>query len=77
MILGLVSRRTASYLPKQKNLYGVLGVKKTASQNEIRDAFVKLSTKLHPDTKAEKEYERIGWNRKSPTEQFMEVCQIE
>src|SRR6266481_4222377 len=34
---------------QQKDYYGVLGVKKTASQEEIRKAFRKLARKYHPD----------------------------
>ncbi|HEY6307710.1 MAG TPA: J domain-containing protein [Candidatus Angelobacter sp.] len=34
---------------QQKDYYGILGVKKTASQEEIRKAFRKLARKHHPD----------------------------
>ena len=34
---------------KQKDLYGILGVKRNASQKEIKNAFKKLSMKYHPD----------------------------
>src|SRR5271167_1959660 len=34
---------------KDKDYYGVLGVKKTASADEIRKAFRKLARKYHPD----------------------------
>ncbi len=34
---------------KEKDYYGVLGVKKTASAEEIRKAFRKLARKYHPD----------------------------
>src|SRR5579885_2969257 len=33
----------------QKDYYGMLGVKKTASEDEIRKAFRKLARKYHPD----------------------------
>ena len=33
----------------QKDYYGILGVKKTASADEIRKAFRKLARKYHPD----------------------------
>src|SRR6516225_1283399 len=34
---------------KDKDYYGALGVKKTASEDEIRKAFRKLARKYHPD----------------------------
>ncbi len=34
---------------KDKDYYGILGVKKTASADEIRKAFRKLARKYHPD----------------------------
>src|SRR5580765_6310873 len=34
---------------QQKDYYGVLGVKKTASADDIRKAFRKLARKYHPD----------------------------
>src|ERR1700749_744888 len=34
---------------KDKDYYGTLGVKKTASADEIRKAFRKLARKYHPD----------------------------
>src|ERR1051326_1180316 len=34
---------------QQKDYYGLLGVKKTASAEEIRKAFRKLARKYHPD----------------------------
>src|SRR5664280_255825 len=34
---------------KDKDYYGILGVKKTASAEEIRKAFRKLARKYHPD----------------------------
>lgn len=51
--------------PKTKDYYGVLGVKKTASQDEIRKAFRKLARKYHPDVnpgdkKAEEKFKEIS-----------------
>jgi len=34
---------------QQKDYYGILGVKKNATQDEIRKAFRKLARKHHPD----------------------------
>src|SRR5690348_11550880 len=36
----------------EKDLYEVLGVSKTASEGEIRKAFLKLAKKYHPDVNA-------------------------
>jgi molecular chaperone DnaJ len=51
--------------PAQKDYYGTLGVKKTASQDEIRKAFRKLARKHHPDVnpgdkKAEERFKQIS-----------------
>jgi molecular chaperone DnaJ len=35
--------------PQQKDYYGTLGIKKTATPDEIRKAFRKLARKHHPD----------------------------
>src|SRR5260370_25516202 len=50
---------------QQKDYYGVLGVKKTASQDEIRKAFRKLARKHHPDVnpgdkKAEEKFKELS-----------------
>src|SRR6266446_3932895 len=50
---------------QQKDYYGVLGVKKTASQEEIRKAFRKLARKYHPDVnpgdkKAEEKFKQMS-----------------
>ncbi|SEG65931.1 molecular chaperone DnaJ [Bryocella elongata] len=50
---------------QQKDYYGVLGVKKAASQDEIRKAFRKLARKYHPDVnpgdkKAEEKFKEIS-----------------
>jgi molecular chaperone DnaJ len=39
----------ATTTTKEKDYYGILGVKKTASADEIRKAFRKLARKYHPD----------------------------
>src|ERR1051326_2743350 len=50
---------------QQKDYYGALGVKKTASPEEIRKAFRKLARKYHPDVnpgdkKAEEKFKEIS-----------------
>src|SRR5690242_1039367 len=50
---------------QQKDYYGALGVKKTASAEEIRKAFRKLARKYHPDVnpgdkKAEEKFKEIS-----------------
>lgn len=50
---------------QQKDYYGILGVKKTASAEEIRKAFRKLARKYHPDVnpgdkKAEERFKDIS-----------------
>lgn len=41
-----------------KDYYGMLGVKKDASEKEIKTAYRKLAKKYHPDTNPDKEAER-------------------
>src|SRR5215813_14084772 len=50
---------------QQKDYYGALGVKKSASQEDIRKAFRKLARKYHPDVnpgdkKAEEKFKEIS-----------------
>src|SRR5437879_565825 len=51
---------------QQKDYYGVLGVKKTASPEEIRKAFRKLARKYHPD---------VNPNDKKSEEKFKEISE--
>ncbi len=52
--------------PQTKDYYGTLGVKKTASQEEIRKAFRKLARKYHPD---------VNPNDKKAEEKFKEISE--
>src|SRR5258707_2472343 len=49
---------------QQKDYYGILGVKKRASADDIRKAFRKLARKYHPDVnpdkKAEEKFKEIS-----------------
>src|SRR5512140_1582725 len=51
---------------QQKDYYGALGVKKTASSEEIRKAFRKLARKYHPD---------VNPNNKKAEEKFKEISE--
>src|SRR5437764_14707705 len=51
---------------QQKDYYGALGVKKTASPEEIRKAFRKLARKFHPD---------VNPNNKKAEEKFKEISE--
>src|SRR3954451_20156904 len=51
---------------QQKDYYGALGVKKTASSEEIRKAFRKLARKYHPD---------VNPNDKKAEEKFKEISE--
>src|SRR5947209_6481483 len=51
---------------QQKDYYGALGVKKSASQEEIRKAFRKLARKYHPD---------VNPNNKKAEEKFKEISE--
>lgn len=45
--------RTSAALLQHKTYYEILGVDKECSQKEIRNAFVQMSKKFHPDTATE------------------------
>src|SRR5882672_11581094 len=51
---------------QQKDYYGLLGVKKTASAEDIRKAFRKLARKYHPD---------VNPNNKVAEEKFKEISE--
>jgi molecular chaperone DnaJ len=51
---------------QQKDYYGTLGVKKTASTDDIRKAFRKLARKYHPD---------VNPNDKKAEEKFKEISE--
>src|SRR5437763_7669924 len=51
---------------QQKDYYGLLGVKKNASQDDIRKAFRKLARKYHPD---------VNPNDKKSEEKFKEISE--
>src|ERR1043166_3427848 len=51
---------------QQKDYYGALGVKKTASAEDIRKAFRKLARKYHPD---------VNPNNKKAEEKFKEISE--
>src|SRR3954470_2257778 len=52
--------------PQSKDYYGLLGVKKTATPEEIRKAFRKLARKYHPD---------VNPDNKQAEEKFKEISE--
>ena len=51
---------------QNKDYYGILGIKKSASSEEIRKAFRKLARKYHPD---------VNPNDKRAEEKFKEISE--
>jgi len=54
-------------MSSQKDYYAILGVKKTATKEEIRKAYKKLAIKWHPDKNAK--------NKKEAEEKFKEISE--
>src|SRR4051812_33246478 len=52
--------------PQSKDYYGTLGVKKSATPEEIRKAFRKLARKFHPD---------VNPNNKQAEEKFKQISE--
>jgi molecular chaperone DnaJ len=52
--------------PQQKDYYATLGVKRTATQDEVRKAFRKMARKYHPD---------VNPNNKKAEEKFKEISE--
>ncbi|VDL78908.1 unnamed protein product [Nippostrongylus brasiliensis] len=69
----LICDSIALLIIRKQNYYDILGVKRNATQEEIRSAFVRKSNELHPDRSKKPKDNRIGWRRSSDTELFMEV----
>ena len=48
---GLSTRKSSTriHIEKPKDLYGILGVSPAATQQQVKEAYYKLSLKYHPD----------------------------
>ena len=56
----------------KKDYYKILGIDKTASQDEIKKAFRKLSIKYHPDkNQGDKEAEEKFKDKKGLAQQYL------
>uniref|UniRef100_A0A0N5BCZ4 J domain-containing protein n=1 Tax=Strongyloides papillosus TaxID=174720 RepID=A0A0N5BCZ4_STREA len=78
--LKLLLTRPASYDIKKKTHYEILGIPKTATDEEIKRAFFERSRELHPDGDLYKDsgnnkssVNKNHWSYKSKTQSFMEL----
>jgi molecular chaperone DnaJ len=47
------------FFPPQNNYYEILGIKQTANETDIKNAYRKLSLKYHPDRNKEPTAQRM------------------
>ncbi|VDK82951.1 unnamed protein product [Litomosoides sigmodontis] len=74
-ILGVQNKGLASYVQRKRNHYDVLDVPYDATDEEIKNAFVRRSQELHPDGKSFNPDLARSVDKYSPdlTEQFMQL----